>query len=130
MRQYKYPAVAICFLISIAISGYKGYQLGVSTMQADLLQAQESARNDERQLQRMVSAVSTALHSELGKVRIVNKTINRAIEREIHTQHVFSNPDCNLPEPAFRLLSNKIESYGARDGTRAASAMQPDTQPR
>lgn len=113
LAQYKYPAIAAIALVGALLSGIKGYSLGVASVRAELIAAQEVARDKEQLAQSVVNSLSATLVAEIGKIRITNKTINKEIEREIHTKHVFSDSACDLPESTFRLLNDKAKSINA-----------------
>lgn len=126
MFKYGYAAIALAVTVAIAASGIKGYSLGAASVKAELLAAQEVARDKEQLAQTVVNAVSATLITEIGKIRVVNKTINKEIEREIRTEHVFSNPVCALPDAAFGLLNDKAESFNTRVSGGKQSAVRPD----
>jgi hypothetical protein len=96
------------------------------------VQAVESAR---KAFAKENGEMADRLEGKLANLRIVNRTINNEVQREIHKEPVYLNADCAIPAGGVRLLNAARgfpagEPAGERDGAvPAASEGRPAKPP-
>lgn len=107
--------LVLAWLASVATSGWLGYDYATGKSAQERLTMERLAATIRASNQEATDALGTKLEERLGKLRIVNTTINQEVrhEREIQTR-VLDNPDCALPPSTVRLLNN-ARGYG-QDG--------------
>jgi hypothetical protein len=93
----------------------KGWQEDASKLAA--VQAVDDAR---KAFSEDNAALAARLEGKLANLKIVNRTINTEVQREIHKEPVYLNADCAIPAGGVRLLN------AARSGTAGAPAGQRD----
>lgn len=120
--QFKAIAAGL-LLLGALVSGWFIRSWYDDSREAAVLRAQQETRDKMTEL---AGDVATSTEVALSKIRINNRTIYHATEREIREQKVYS--DCVLPDSG-RLLSNQARGATGPATGKPDGAVRTDAAP-
>lgn len=133
MNPYVLLGAGVALVAAFAGGAWTGYDYASSQCKA--AEADRRALVDEIRTAnlQLSDAIASRTEGAIGKIRVVNKTINNEVrhEREIHTR-VLDNPDCAVPASTVRVL-NRGRGYdggGSGAGEPASPLPAPAEAPR
>jgi hypothetical protein len=88
---------AVSFIAGWTVNGWKEDAAKVAAIAA-VEKAREAFAGEN-------GALAERLEGKLANLKIVNRTINTEVQREIHKEPVYLNADCAIPAGGVRLLN-------------------------
>lgn len=120
--QFKAIAAGLLLLAALA-SGWFIRSWYDDSREAAVLRAQQETRDKMTEL---AGDVATSTEVALAKIRITNRNIYHATEKEIRTEPVYR--DCLLPDPG-RVLANQARGATGPSTGKPDGAMRTDAAP-
>lgn len=134
MNPYMLLGAGVALAAAFAGGGWLGYDYAASQCKA--AEADRRALIDEIRTAnlQLSDAIAARTEGAIGKIRVVNKTINNEVrhEREIHTK-VLENSDCAVPASTVGVLNaargHPDGGSGAGEPARAVPAAPAAAEP-
>lgn len=116
------PWVILGLVIAFAAVGIKGYFMGQESTRAEWLAAtmkeQQLAEQIRGEIRNEGDKISAGLEERIGKIRVVHRTVNQVVKKEIEVHHVLKDPRCRYPESTVRVLN---DARSGKDAPRPAA---------
>ena len=106
-------AIAALVLVSSGFLAGKRWEEGAVAIKEAAARETVDAIKADREA--TLKAVGVKLAEEVGKIQVVNRTVNREVQRELREVPVYVNADCAIPDSGVRLI-NQTRGYTVQGG--------------